>query len=211
MNNQPTVIIVDDDREVRQALRVLLESMQFSVEAFASARRFLNSFDASRPGCLLLDLQMPGVGGLQLLEQLGRESIHPPVIFLSAYGDAPTVVQAMKAGAVDFIEKPCHDQQLREAIQEALRQDADNRKQWARKARIQRRLAQLATGEREVLAMLIEGKSNKAMAQRLGLSVRTIEVRRAKLMRKMKARSLAELVRMTLVAEDPPGMPDSPD
>lgn len=201
MNTQPTVFIVDDDRAARRALGALLESMRFSVEAFASARQFLASYDPPRPGCLLLDLRMPRGGGLELLERLRREKIRPPVIFVSACGDVPTVVRAMKAGAVNFLEKPCQDRQFHEAVQEAFKQDAANRRQWERTAKIQRRMAQLAPGERDVLAMLVEGKSNKTTAELLGVSVRTIEVRRAKLMRKMKARSLAELVRLTLLAE----------
>ena len=207
VNNQPTVFIVDDDRASRRSLSGLVESMRLPVEAFASAADFLDAFDSSRPGCLLLDVRMPGIVGLELLDRLAEAEISPPVIFISASGDVPTVVRVMKAGALDFLEKPCPDQQLREALDEGLRRDADNRKRWERTARIKRRIAQLAPGERDVLKMLVQGESNKTTAALLGLSVRTIEVRRAKLMRKMKAESLAELVRLALAAGNSLGGP----
>jgi len=207
VNNQSTVFIVDDDRASRRSLSALVESMQLSVEAFASAADFLDAFDSSRPGCLLLDVRMPGIVGLELLERLAEAEIAPPVIFISAAGDVPTVVRVMKAGALDFLEKPCPSQQLWEAVDEGLKRDADNRKRWERTARIRRRIAQLVPGERDVLRMIVQGESNRSMATRLGLSVRTIEVRRAKLMRKMKAESLAELVRLAVAAGNSSGGP----
>ena len=210
MNNQPTVFIVDGDRAARRALSARVESMQLPFEAFASAREFLDRFDSSRPGCLLLDMGTPGLSGLELLRRLGQQRIRPPVIFISADADVPTVVRAMKAGALNFLEKKsCSDQQLREAIEEALKRDADDRTQWEREARIQRRIAQLTSGERDVLKMLVQGKSNKAVAELLELSVRTIEVRRAKVMQKMKAGSLAELVRLTLLAGNSSAKPQA--
>lgn len=207
MSSEPTVFIIDDDPAARQALAVLVESMNLRVETYASAQEFLDVYDPSKPGCMLLDVRMPGVSGLELLQRLVSDKIPVPVIIISAHGDVPMVVQAMKAGALNFLEKPCRDQQLWEAIQEALRWDTDNRKQLARNARAQRRIARLTPGERDVLKMLVKGKSNKAIAAELELSVRTIEVRRAKVMRKMKAESLAELVRLALVAESPRGKP----
>jgi FixJ family two-component response regulator len=207
VNNQPTVFIVDDDRASRRSLSALVESMQLPVEAFASAADFLDTFDPARPGCLLLDVLMPGSVGVEFLERLVEEEISPPVIFISASGDVPTVVRVMKAGALNFLVKPYPDQQLWDAVEEGLRYDADNRKRWERTARIQRRIAQLAPGERDVLRMLVQGESNETMATRLGLSVRAIEARRAKLMRKMKAESLAELVRLTLAAGNCLGRP----
>lgn len=207
MSSEPTVFIIDDDPAARQALTVLVESMNLRVETYASAQEFLDVYDPSKPGCMLLDVRMPGVSGLELLQRMVSDKIPVPVIIISAHGDVPMVVQAMKAGALNFLEKPCRDQQLWEAIQEALRWDTDNRKQLARNARAQRRIARLTPGERDVLKMLLKGKSNKAIAAELELSVRTIEVRRAKVMRKMKAESLAELVRLALVAESPRGKP----
>jgi FixJ family two-component response regulator len=194
------VFIVDDDRASRRSLSALVESMRLPVETFASAADFLDAFDGSRPGCLLLDVRVPGIVGPELLDRLAEAEIAPPVIFISAAGDVATVVRVMKAGALNFLEKPCPEQQLREALDEGLRRDADNRERWARTARIRRRIAQLAPGERDVLKMLVQGESNRTTATLLGLSVRAIEVRRAKLMRKMKAESLAELVRLALTA-----------
>lgn len=210
VENEPTVFIIDDDPAVRQALDVLVKSMHLRPEMYASAEEFLDTYDARRPGCMLLDVRMPGIGGLELLERLGAQETHVPVILLSAYGDVPMVVRAMKSGATTFLEKPCRDQQLWEAIQDALKWDVKNRTLAARKGRIERRIARLTDGEREVLAMLIDGMPNKGIAAQLGLSVRTIEVRRAKVMGKMEADSLAELIRLTLSADGPLGNPQTP-
>ena len=210
MENEPTVFIIDDDPAVRQALTVLVKSMHLLPEAYASAEEFLDTYDAKRPGCMLLDVRMPGIGGLELLERLGTQEVHVPVIVISAFGDVPMVVRAMKSGAATFLEKPCRDQQLWEAIQDALKWDEKNRKRLARKGRIERRIARLTDGEREVLAMLGDGLSNKMIAAQLGLSVRTIAVRRAKVMDKMEADSRAELIRLTLSADGPLGNPHAP-
>jgi two-component system response regulator FixJ len=200
VSNQPTVFIVDGDRAARRTLVALVESMQLPVEAFASAEEYLDALDSPRAGCLLVDLGGAKGEPLEWIERLLEGEICPPVIFVSAHGDVPTAVRAMKAGAVDFLEKPCRRQRLWEAIQEAQRRDAVNRKRRRRIRRVQRRIAHLTPGERDVLRMLAQGKPNNTMATLLGLSVRAIEVRRAKVMRKMQAGSLAELVRMTLAA-----------
>jgi len=207
VDSKSTVFIVDDDPAVRQSMTVLVRSMHLQPEAYGSAQEFLDTYDASKPGCMLLDVRMPGVGGLELLDCLAQQDLHPPVIVISAFGDVPMVVRAMKAGATTFLEKPCRDQQLWEAIQGALKQDTKNRKRVIGKTRIERRLARLTPGERKVLQMLVDGKSNKAIAGVLGLSTRTIEVRRAKLMDKMKADSLAQLVRLALSAGNLVGNP----
>lgn len=201
MQTEPTIFIVDDDPAVRQALTVLVRSMRLHAESHESAEAFLNAFDPTRPGCLLLDVRMPGMSGLRLLEELNQDEIPLPAIVMSAYGDVPMVVRAMKAGALNFLEKPCRDQQLWEAIQEALKWDMVHRKQQSLRRRILQRLERLTPGEHEVLALLTDGESNKSIAAHLGLSVRTIEVRRAKLMKKMKADSLAKLIRLTLLAK----------
>lgn len=201
MEAEPTIFIVDDDPAVRQALSVLVRSMRLKTESFESAQHFLSSFDSTRPGCLLLDVRMPGVSGLELLEILSRDEVRMPAIVMSAYGDVPMVVRAMKAGALNFLEKPCRDQQLWEAIQEGLRWDAAHRQHIVLQSKMRQRLDRLTAGEHEVLRLLIAGKSNKAIATQLELSVRTIEVRRAKLMKKMNAESLAELIRLTLAAD----------
>jgi two-component system, LuxR family, response regulator FixJ len=195
----PTVFIVDDDPAVRQALTALVRSMRLKAEAYQSAQQFLDAFDGTRPGCVLLDVRMPGTSGLALLEQFGREEIPLPAIVMSAYGDVPMVVRAMKAGALNFLEKPCRDQELWEAIQEALKWDGVHRQRAALRGKVLQRLQRLTSGERDVLELLIDGKSNKTVAAELNLSVRTVEVRRAKIMKKMKAESLAELVRLTLI------------
>jgi two-component system, LuxR family, response regulator FixJ len=207
---EPTVFIIDDDPAVRQALTVLVRSMRLRAEAYESAQQFLDTFDAERPGCLLLDVRMPGISGLDLLEQLGQNEVRMPAIVMSAYGDVPMVVRAMKAGAMNFLEKPCRDQQLWEAIQEGLCWDATYRQDVVLRSKVVHRLQRLTPGEHQVLQQLIDGKSNRAIALELGLSVRTIEVRRSKLMKKMKAESLAELIRLTLAADPHYGKPQVP-
>jgi FixJ family two-component response regulator len=201
MEAEPTVFIVDDDPAVRQSLAVLIRSIHLRAEAFDSAQQFLEDGAPARAGCLLLDVRLPGMSGLELLEQLSRSEVPMPVIVMSAYGDVPMAVRAMKAGAINFLEKPCRDQQLWEAIQGALRRDAAQREHLAERAKYRHRLERLTTGEHQVLERLIDGASNKTIAADLALSVRTIEVRRAKLMKKMKADSLAKLIRVTLSAD----------
>lgn len=210
METEPAIFIIDDDPAVRQALMVLVRSMRLKAESYESAQHFLSSFDSTRPGCLLLDVRMPGVSGLELLEKLSRDDVRLPAIVMSAYGDVPMVVRAMKAGALNFLEKPCRDQQLWEAIQEGLRWDAAHRQHIVLQAKMRQRLDRLTSGEHEVLRLLIDGNSNKAIATELELSVRTIEVRRAKLMKKMKAESLAELIRLTLAADPHYGKSPTP-
>ncbi len=200
MESEPTIFIVDDDPAVRAGLTALVRSMGLQPEAYQSAQEFLDAFDAARPGCLLIDVRMPGISGLELLEQLNHKDVPLPAIVMSAYGDVPMVVRAMKAGALNFLEKPCRDQDLWEAIQEALKWDQQHRQRLTLRARILHRLERLTPGEHAVLRLLTDGSSNKEIAEKLGLSVRTIEVRRSKLMKKMKAGSLAELVRLTFSA-----------
>ncbi len=200
MSSEPTVFIVDDDPAARRALAILMGSMDLRAQAYASARGFLDEFERAMPGCLLLDVRMPGVSGLELLDELRRQSIELPVVFLSAHGDVPMVARAMRAGAMNFLEKPWRDHELWEAIQEAIKHDAESRRKSARRERVRKRIAQLTDGERTVLKMLVDGMSNRAIGTELELSVRTIEVRRAKVMQKMKAKSLAELVRLALSA-----------
>jgi two-component system, LuxR family, response regulator FixJ len=201
VDNEPSVFIIDDDPAVRQALTVLVRSMRLQTQSFESAQQFLDNFDRTQPGCMLLDVRMPGISGMELLERLRQEDVHLPAIVMSAYGDVPMVVRAMKAGALNFLEKPCRDQQLWEAIHEAIQWDAAHRQKLAFRDKVLRRLQRLTPGEQIVLRMLINGRSNKAIAEELKLSVRTIEVRRAKVMKKMKAESLAELIRLTLNAD----------
>jgi two-component system, LuxR family, response regulator FixJ len=201
MDKEPTVFILDDDSAVRQALTLSIRSMQLRVEAFESSEQFLGCFDRDQPGCLLLDVRMPGISGLEVLDRFRRENICLPTVVISAFGDVPTVVRAMRAGALNFLEKPWREQQLWEAIHEAVSWDATHRRQLTARAKVLRRLERLTPGERSVLRSLLDGRSNKSIAEQLDLSVRTIEVRRAKVMKKMKADSLARLIRLTLEAD----------
>ncbi len=205
MGSEQVVFVVDDDAAVRRAFTLLLGSMGLQVEAHGSAREFLDAYDPGQPGCLLLDVRMPGMSGLELLELLATRAVSPPAIIVSAHGDVPMVVRAMRAGALSFLEKPCRDQELWDSIQEAFRWDANNRRQIASIKRIERRLDRLTPGETQVLRMVIAGKPSKVMAVELDLSIRTIEVRRAKIMEKMQAESIAELVQMTLAVRDSSG------
>ncbi len=198
MHNGQTVFIVDGDLKARQSLTSLVRSLKLESEAFSSAKEFLNCFDPMQSGCLLLHLCMPGLIGLELLQSINNQHLCLPAIVISEHGDVPTVVRAMRAGAFNFLQKPFRDRQLWDAIQEAFMWNAANRRQLAPLLKVHRRLENLSPGEFAVLERLLEGKSNKAMAADLNISVRTVEVRRSKVMSKMKAGSLAELIRMKM-------------
>jgi two-component system, LuxR family, response regulator FixJ len=198
LNNDSTVFIVDEDRGVRQSLSSLIRSLDLESESFDSAEEFLDVFSLTRAGCLLLDVRLPGMSGLELLECLNKQMVCIPAIVISAHSDVPTVVRAMRAGALDFLQKPCREQVLWESIQEAFKWNAANRKRLIQLTKVRHRLEQLTPGEYGVLEKILEGESNKAIAADLKVSVRTVEVRRSKLMQKMKAHSLAELMRMTM-------------
>lgn len=194
----PTVFVVDDDDAVRQAVRMLLRSVGLAVEVFASPRAFLQSFDPARAGCALLDVRMPEMSGLELQEALTERHSLLPLIFVTGHGDVQIAVRAMQAGALDFIEKPFNDQQLLERVNRALALDARNRAGLARREAIAEREERLTPREREVMQRIVEGQPNKVIAIDLGLSERTVELHRAKVMEKMQASSLAHLVRMAL-------------
>jgi FixJ family two-component response regulator len=191
---QRTVIVLDRDQALCHALRLVSESIE--VEFFRLGGDFLRLGDPHQPGCLFFDPLTPGCDGLGLFGQLAERRFHLPVIVVSAKPDVATVVRAMKAGALDFLEKPCAGPRLADALDTALQWDADNRPRLAQDARVKRRLERLLPSEYEVLKLLVRGMSNKAAAAELSVSVRTIEVRRASLMKKMRAQSLAELVRL---------------
>ena len=201
MDKEPTVFILDDDPAVRQALTLLIRSMQLRVEDFESAQQFLDRFDRNQPGCLLLDVRMPGISGMEVLDRFRQEDIlladHCHVGLWRRADGRPR----HESRALNFLEKPWRDQQLWEAIHEAISWDATHRHKLTARAKVLRRLGRLTSGERIVLQLLIDGRSNKSIAEQLKLSVRTIEVRRAKVMKKMKAESLAELIRLTLDAD----------
>jgi RNA polymerase sigma factor (sigma-70 family) len=195
---QSTVYIVDDDDAMRESLTWLIESVGLNVETYASADEFLESYYPGRPGCVLLDVRMPGMSGLELQGHLQKQQVTVPVIMITGHGDVPMAVRAMKSGAIDFIEKPFNDEQLLESIRNALAIDDTRRDQQSFKAEVASRLAQLTPRESEVMDMVTAGKSNKEIANSLGVSAKTVEAHRAKVMEKMEAGSLAELVRLVV-------------
>ncbi|MCK4658064.1 MAG: response regulator transcription factor [Phycisphaerae bacterium] len=200
MESVPTVFVVDDDEAVRRQLQWLLESVGLSAESFGSAQGFQEACDPTRPGCLILDVRMPEMSGLDLQERLVAQGSGLPVIFVTGYGDVRTAVRAMKAGALDFIEKPFNDQELLDRIHQAIEQDARARQRQAQGADIAARLASLTVRECEVLDLVVAGEVNKAIALALGLSHKTVEFHRRKIMDKMQARNVIDLVRMVLEA-----------
>ncbi len=195
---QQTVFVVDDDDAVRNALRMLMKSVGLECEGFASARKFLESYDPERTGCLVLDIRMPGMSGLELQEKLVEQHSLLPIIFITGHGDVPMAVQAIQHGAVDFIQKPFRDQDLLDRINKALELDNANREKLGERDVIQKRIESLTQREREVLDMVIDGCANKVMAIDMNVSQRTIEIHRAKMMEKMQASSVAHLVRMVI-------------
>jgi RNA polymerase sigma factor (sigma-70 family) len=200
MSRDLTVFIVDDDEAMRSSLKWLIESVGMRVETFASAQAFLDAYYPGRAGCLLLDVRMPGMSGLELQAHLVRHELRLPVIIITGHGDVSMAVKAMKAGAVDFIEKPFDDEELLQSIRNALGHEEKQRELRARRADIAARLAELTPREHEVMTMVTDGKSNKEIAAALSVSAKTVEVHRARVMDKMRADSLAELVRMALIA-----------
>jgi two-component system, LuxR family, response regulator FixJ len=194
----PVVFIVDDDEAVRSSLRLLLKSVGLVPSALGSAREFLDKYDPAQHGCLVLDVRMPEMSGLELQEQLNLKGAVLPVIFITGHGDVPMAVEAMQAGAFDFLQKPFRDQDLIDRIQRALDKDRTNRAALNERTLIGERLQSLTPREREVLALVTSGKANKIMAADLGVSQRTVEIHRARVMEKMSAASLAQLVRMVM-------------
>ena len=194
----PVVMIVDDDSGVRNAMRALLKSVGLDSNLFASAPEFLATYQPAQPGCLVLDIRMPGMSGLELQQQLNLSGAVIPVIFMSGHADIPMAVEAMQHGAFDFLQKPFRDQDLLDRIQRAIAKDGELRKSLGEHARIKTHVDSLTPREREVLDLITQGKQNKAIGQDLGVSPRTVEIHRARVMEKMNAQSVAELVRMML-------------
>lgn len=199
---QPTVFVVDDEETIRRSLSLLLDSVGLRFECYRSAVEFLEAFDADRPGCLLLDIRMPGLSGLDLQKRLGEMHSVLPIIFLTGHADVPLAVRAMQAGAFDFLEKPFNDQDLLDRTHAALEYDAANRSERGQRRVIAERLGHLTTREKEVMRLIVDGHPNKIVADRLSISERTVEIHRARVMTKMQAESLPELVRMWLIARD---------
>ncbi|WP_456405350.1 response regulator transcription factor [Thiolapillus sp.] len=196
-----SVFIVDDDTEVRQALALLMESVGLNTQTYSSADAYLEEFDPALPGCLILDVRMPGMSGLELQARLTAEAIHPPVIVITGHGDVPMAVRAVQAGAVDFIEKPFNDQALLDSVHRALDLDAKQRGRASKLAEVRSRLASLTPRELQVMKMVVAGKRNKIIASELCVSQSTVEAHRAKVMEKMQAQSLSDLMRMVLSLE----------
>lgn len=192
------VYIVDDDDGMRRALTILMTTVGYQPTAFARPTEFLAKYDPNQPGCLVLDVRMPEMSGLEVQQQLNRSGSMLPIILITGHGDIPMAVQAMKDGAFDFLQKPFRDQELLDRINAALKLDAENRANVDRLADLKHRSDSLTPREREVMALVVDGKANKVIAIDLGLSERTVEIHRANVMEKMGARSVAHLVKMHL-------------
>jgi RNA polymerase sigma factor (sigma-70 family) len=192
----PIVFVVDDDPSVRRAITRLIGSVGLQVEAFGSAQEFLQGWRSDAPSCLVLDIRLPKISGLDFQRQLAEANIHIPIIFITAHGDIPMTVRAMKAGAVEFLTKPFRDQDLLDAIHVALERDRTKRQEESEIAILRKRLESLTPREREVLPLVVSGLLNKQIAGEIGTSESTVKVHRSQLMRKMGADSFADLVRL---------------
>lgn len=192
------VFIVDDDEAVRSGLAVLLASCGLPIEVYGNPEDFFAAVTPDSAGCVLLDVRMPGLSGLELHQRLIEHGIGLPVIMLTGHGDVPMAVRAMKRGAFDFVQKPFHDQFLLDRINEALRHDRERRLQRRNAAAAREKLARLSAREREVMELLVAGLANKAIAIELGISERTVELHRARVMEKLEARSIAQIVQLAL-------------
>lgn len=201
MQPKPTVLIVDDDEAMRHSLRWLIESIGLSVETYSSAVKFLESVELDGPGCLILDVRMPGKSGLDLQAELAECATSLPIIILTGHGDVSMAVRSLKAGAFDFIEKPFNDQVLLDRIQEALAESVRIIEDREEKAKIHAKFEHLTTRERQVLELVVAGKPNKVIARELGIGIKTVEVHRHNVMEKMQAESVADLIRMLFVAQ----------
>ncbi len=196
--NPATVFAVDDDDGVRHSLAILLDAAGYRVQAYASAPTFLAEYDPARAGCLLLDMNMPGMTGMDLLQALADRGAFLPVIFITGHGDVPLAVQAMKAGAFDFLQKPFKHQDLLDRIARAIEADTEAREALLHVDELRRRHDTLTPREHDVMNMVVAGNANKVIAMDLKLSERTVEIHRARVMEKMQTRSIAHLVRMSM-------------
>lgn len=195
-DSQPMVYVVDDDSAVRDSLRLLLKSVGLACETFPSASEFLEGYESSQHACLVADIRMPGMSGLELQAELNKRRVHLPLIFITGYGDVPMAVEAMKAGAMDFIQKPFRDQDLLDCINQAILEEEKWQEADEERGEIQQRIATLTPREEQVLERVVGGDANKVIAFDLKVSQRTIEIHRSRVMEKMGVRTLAHLVRM---------------
>ena len=195
------VFVVDDDQGVRDALELLMESVGLPVSTYESAQAFLDAFDPNLPGCIVLDVRMPGMSGMDLQTRLATENPHPPVIMITGHGDVSMAVRAVQAGAVNFIEKPFNDQALLDSVHRAIEQDAMQRGEASRLSELVQRYESLTAREKEVLKLVASGQRNKVIAAELYVTQSTVEAHRAKVMEKMGAHSLSDLMRMVIALE----------
>jgi len=202
MSDTEKVYIVDDDEAVRDAIGMLLETVDIPYVAFPDAQSFLAGVDPQEVNCLVLDIRMPGMSGLELQDKLGEMNVDVPIVFITGHGDIPMAVEAMRRGAVDFLRKPFRDQELLDRIQEALSRDAGNRDQAADLESLTERVSSLTPREQEVFRRVAVGQANKVIAIELGISERTVEIHRSNVMQKTQSRSLADLVRLLIRLED---------
>ncbi len=198
----PTIFIVDDDPAMRDSLTWLIETTGHPVKSFTTAQEFLDEYEHGTPGCMILDVRLPGMSGLQLQQKLNSENIKLSIIIISGHGDVPMAVKAMQQGAQTFLEKPFRDQELLDSIQSALEVDEQRRKQDAVISSVMSRVKSLTPREKEVMDLMVKGKPNREIAEHYGISVKTVEVHRSRVMEKMKANSLPELVHMLLSLEN---------
>ena len=194
VNDAPLVYLVDDDDAIRDSLSILLDSVGLEHAVFPSALEFLEAYDREQHACLVADIRMPGLSGLELQQRLKQDGADVPIIFITGHGDVPMAVNAMKSGATDFIQKPFRDQDLIDRIHKALAQDQETRARRAQERMLRERLTELTPRETEVMQRVVRGHANKVIAMDLGVSQRTVELHRARVMHKLKMRSLAELV-----------------
>jgi FixJ family two-component response regulator len=198
---EPIVFVVDDDQAARESLSWLIGSVHLRVRSFASAAEFLAACSPGQSGCVIADVRMPGLSGLDLQAELRRRGIDLPVIVVTGHGDVPMAVRAMKAGAIDFVEKPFNDQVLIDLVQNAVKQSLAARRSEREKQGVRARLEQLTPRERQVLDMIAAGESNKGIAHALGISEKTVEAHRAHVMDKMQAKSFAELMKLVIALD----------
>jgi two-component system, LuxR family, response regulator FixJ len=203
MQREPTVFVVDDDADLRGALAWLIESAGLRVKAYATAQEFLASYEPEEPGCLVLDVRLPGLSGLDLQEELTRRGGAPPIIIITGHAKVPMAVRALKGGAIDFLQKPFSDQALLDRVRQAVDLDRRTRQVQTECARFAELLAHLTPREREVMELVIAGKPNKIIAADLGISSKTVEIHRGRVMEKTQAGSVAELVRLAQLLRRP--------